>query len=67
MKHPEKVSADKAVQIFNAVNMGLVLIDANEHILMWNDWMVKHSMIETGVALQKKFQTSSQTNQARLS
>lgn len=54
MKHPEKLTSEKAGQIFNAINMGLILIDANEHILMWNDWMVKHSMIDTGTALQKK-------------
>ncbi|MCU6435504.1 GGDEF domain-containing protein [Undibacterium sp. Jales W-56] len=53
MKHPGQLTGAKASQIFNAINMGLVLIDASERILMWNDWMVKHSMINAKTALQK--------------
>ena len=29
--------------IFNAVNMGLILVDADEKVLLWNEWMGKHS------------------------
>ncbi|MFZ6646800.1 diguanylate cyclase [Undibacterium sp. TJN25] len=37
------LSASYTEQIFNAVNLGLIMVDADERVLLWNDWMSKHS------------------------
>lgn len=40
-----------ALDIFNAVNVGLIVVDSDLKILLWNNWMVKHSNIEERVVL----------------
>lgn len=40
--------------IFNNINIGLLVVDQDENILMWNAWMVKHSGISSEIALTKK-------------
>lgn len=40
--------------ILNAVNMGLIVVDSDEHILLWNEWIAKSSEIPEKQALQKK-------------
>ncbi|TDK68508.1 sensor domain-containing diguanylate cyclase [Sapientia aquatica] len=32
-------------QLFNALNIGLILVDSNGEILLWNEWISKHSGI----------------------
>jgi diguanylate cyclase (GGDEF)-like protein len=44
-------------QIFNSVNLGLIVVNAEGHILMWNTWMEKHSGIESTIAMQAKINT----------
>lgn len=39
----------------NAVNLGLIIVDANGNILLWNDWIIKRSAIEEADALQAQF------------
>ncbi|NMM37176.1 MAG: diguanylate cyclase [Glaciimonas sp.] len=31
--------------LFNAVNLGLIIVDANGNILLWNQWIIKRSNI----------------------
>lgn len=44
-------------QILNSINMGLAVVDADTKILMWNDWMEKHSGIASDIALQQTINT----------
>lgn len=37
--------------IWNAVQLGLILIDEEGNVLQWNDWVVKHSGIPVNFAL----------------
>nr|WP_314862193.1 sensor domain-containing diguanylate cyclase [uncultured Undibacterium sp.] len=43
--------------ILNSINMGLILVDADTKILMWNAWMEKHSGISSDIALQHNMST----------
>lgn len=40
--------------VFDALNLGLIIIDNNLKILLWNDWMVKHSNISHSVTIDKQ-------------
>ncbi|MGZ5051104.1 MAG: diguanylate cyclase [Methylobacter sp.] len=42
--------------ISNALNLGLCMIDANGRILLWNDWMVRHSAIKETDALNRQLE-----------
>lgn len=44
-------------QVCSAINIGLIVVDADENILMWNAWMEKFSGIEQDTALQGKIST----------
>jgi len=44
-------------QILNSINMGLIVLDADTKILMWNAWMEKHSGISSQYALQHTITT----------
>jgi diguanylate cyclase (GGDEF)-like protein len=37
--------------IFDAVGFGLVLVDANARVLLWNGWLARHSGISAQVAI----------------
>ncbi len=37
--------------IFDSINIGLIVVDAQENIVLWNEWMVKHSGVSQKVAL----------------
>lgn len=39
--------------ILNVINMGLIVVDSDENILLWNDWVVKNSEVPEAEALQK--------------
>lgn len=39
--------------IVNAISMGLILVDRNERVLLWNEWIVRHSGITTQQATGK--------------
>ena len=39
----------------NAVNLGLIIVDADGNILLWNDWIIKRSAIEEADALNAQF------------
>lgn len=43
--------------IWNAVNLGLILIDAEGRVVLWNDWMVRHSGIAADFALDKSLES----------
>jgi len=36
--------------IFDAVNFGLVLVDADSHVLLWNGWLARHSGVDAQTA-----------------
>jgi diguanylate cyclase (GGDEF)-like protein len=42
------------LQIFNTINLGLIVVDMSGNVLLWNDWVVKHSRIPATEALGKK-------------
>lgn len=52
-----KVGLESAMwpTIFNAVGFGLVLVDAEAHVLLWNNWLTQHSGISAEVALGQSF------------
>lgn len=37
--------------IFDAVNFGLVLVDADANVLLWNGWLARHSGVSADAAL----------------
>jgi diguanylate cyclase (GGDEF)-like protein len=37
--------------IFNAINMGIIVIDSDEKVLLWNNWIARHSGINEKQAL----------------
>src|SRR5680860_382070 len=39
----------------NAVNLGLIIVDANGNILLWNQWISKRSNIDQAAALNAQF------------
>lgn len=39
--------------IADALNLGLCVVDANGRILLWNDWLVRHSNIKQADALNR--------------
>ena len=43
--------------IIGSINMGLIVVDNDENILLWNDWVVKHSGISKNQALKEKIET----------
>lgn len=54
------IPANKALScdaIWNAVNLGLILIDAEGRVVLWNDWMVRHSGIAAAFALDKSLES----------
>lgn len=38
-------------KLLSTINSGLVLIDAEGRVLLWNDWVAKHSGIPAGLAI----------------
>lgn len=42
-------------EVFNAVNLGLIVLDADGNILLWNEWISKHSNIKPADALNHQF------------
>jgi diguanylate cyclase (GGDEF)-like protein len=40
--------------IMSSINMGLIVVDSDENILLWNDWIVKHSKITEDQAFKAK-------------
>lgn len=44
-------------QILNSINMGLIVVDVDCKIVMWNAWMEKHSGISSATALQHSIDT----------
>lgn len=44
-------------KIWNAINLGLILIDGEGRVVLWNDWMVKHSGIPADFALDKSLES----------
>lgn len=41
--------------VYDNLNVGLILLDQDFNILLWNQWMARHSMIGADVALQANF------------
>lgn len=39
--------------VVNAISMGLILVDRNERVLLWNEWIVRHSGISAQQATGK--------------
>lgn len=46
--------------IISSINMGLIVVDADENILLWNDWIVKHSEVPKDRALKVKIESAFQ-------
>lgn len=46
--------------IISSINMGLIVVDSDENILLWNDWVVKHSEVPKNRALKAKIETAFQ-------
>ncbi len=42
--------------ICNALNLGLIIVDAHGNVLLWNSWIAKHSRINGDDALNKPFE-----------
>jgi diguanylate cyclase (GGDEF)-like protein len=42
--------------ICNALNLGLIIVDAHGTVLLWNSWIAKHSRINGDDALNKPFE-----------
>lgn len=40
-------------EILDIINMGIIVVDAQENIVMWNAWLERHSGIPTKLALGK--------------
>lgn len=43
--------------VLDAVNMGLIVVDSQSTILLWNNWVTKHSGISQQTALNQKLST----------
>lgn len=39
--------------IFNTINLGLIVVDTDTKVLLWNNWTAKHSGINTADALNR--------------
>ena len=48
---PNKAFSCKEIR--NSIDLGLILIDGEGRVALWNDWMVKHSGIPADFALDK--------------
>ena len=40
-------------EIFNTINLGLIVVDESQRVILWNSWVEKHSDISTAQALGK--------------
>ncbi|WDZ97881.1 GGDEF domain-containing protein [Herbaspirillum sp. WKF16] len=49
---PGRFAAD---DVYNHLNFGLVMLDKDFNILLWNDWMVRHSHVPAEGALNANF------------
>lgn len=49
---PGRFAAD---DVYNHLNCGLVMLDKDFNILLWNDWMVRHSHVPAESALNANF------------
>lgn len=45
-------------EILNSINLGLIVVDADENILLWNSWVEKHSGIRAELALHRKIEAA---------
>ncbi|MFZ6819804.1 diguanylate cyclase domain-containing protein [Undibacterium sp. Ji22W] len=45
-------------QILDSINIGLIVVDAEENILLWNAWLEKHSGISAEKALHHKIEAA---------
>jgi diguanylate cyclase (GGDEF)-like protein len=44
--------------IMSAINMGLIVVDSDEKILLWNEWIVRHSGVTEERAFADKFSSA---------
>lgn len=51
--------------IISSINMGLIVVDRDENILLWNPWVVKHSGVPEKQALTEKIETVFQDSPSR--
>ncbi|MEO6353499.1 MAG: GGDEF domain-containing protein [Oxalobacteraceae bacterium] len=51
MMHATESNRFDIEALCNAVNLGLIIVDANGNILLWNDWITKRSNIDQSYAL----------------
>ncbi|MGZ4956735.1 MAG: diguanylate cyclase [Methylobacter sp.] len=42
--------------IFNSLNLGVCVVDADSKVLLWNNWIAKHSDIKETDALNRQFE-----------
>lgn len=43
--------------IFNSLNLGVCVVDADSKVLLWNNWIVRHSGINEADALNRQLET----------
>jgi diguanylate cyclase (GGDEF)-like protein len=41
--------------VVRAVNAGLIVLDADQRVVLWNDWMERHSQLTSGAMIGKSF------------
>jgi diguanylate cyclase (GGDEF)-like protein len=44
--------------ILNVISMGLIVVDSDENVLLWNEWMVKSSEVPEQLALHRSIATA---------
>lgn len=50
---PEKIGEEIAGKIWDNIKSGLILVDSEGKVLLWNDWIARHSGIPTEFALNR--------------
>jgi len=49
------VSHFEAIEVFDSINLGLIVVDPDLKIVLWNQWMARHSRITQEQALRNDF------------
>ena len=52
-----KIGTEIAEKIWSSIKSGLILIDNEGNVLLWNDWMARHSGITAELALSRSLES----------
>jgi diguanylate cyclase (GGDEF)-like protein len=50
-----EIDASVRSAILDAIASGIVVLDADGHVLIWNEWMVRHSGLPADIAIGRRF------------